>query len=229
MRIVHKIVIVLLLISCFCVHASATSFSFQDETIIGKNDGLKISKAEPFDPLGHFIYKENLLPGDTIRKTYAISNSTKNYYKLSMKSQNPTSLQKDKNGNLVDDNKDLIHQIKLVLKLDGEIVYSGSADGYDELTGKNVLLNDGFIIGDIPNTTLMRLDVEFIIPETLDNRYIEAEAQVEWVFEGVLGERDSNVPITSDTSQILLFILMFFSSLFAILVLLRRYKKPIIS
>lgn len=179
--------------------AEASVFELYTGTVEGSNHDLKVSK----DDGVYFLHKEDLLPGDVIKGSYTITNTSSKSYYLSLKSiidsDSPTSskryylVSKDDSlisNNVINDEKvadEWIKDINLKLTLDGVEVYNGPADGSAKVDSNYAekeegLFTDGIYIGEIAKNTKKVLKAEFTIPSELGNDYQEAWARVDWLF-----------------------------------------------
>ena len=194
-QLLKKVFIFLFVLLLFPMNiTSADVFELYTGEVKGAYRDLTVTKVED----KYFLNKEDLLPGDTIKGKYEITNTSTRNYELTLKSMltvdSPSSAIKGENGEEISDDLALIKDINLKLTLDGEVIYDGSATGEDNFTGKGgtnkeKTFTDGIFIGNISNNTKKILEAEFTIPNKLDNDYEEAWARVDWIFSAKWAEK----------------------------------------
>lgn len=200
-----KTIIFLFVLLLVPVSQAVTYDLFPTGEVSGTYHELTVTKVDG----EYFLHKEDLLPGDTIKGKYTISNksSSKNY-ELTLKSlitsNSPSSGLKEENqdAKIV---SDWIKLIKLKLTLDGTVIYDGSADGSDKFNDVKAITDgaeqfiDGFVIGTIQYGKNRVLEAEFTIPESLENEYQEAWARVDWEFFAKWSSGGKKTPTPSKT------------------------------
>ena len=161
------------------------------------------------------------MPGDTITRSYLVTNTLDKPYQLSICSRNAYSMPLDF--------KQLI-QVKITW--DGAVIYHGDLIGERDADG-NILL-DGIDLGEISPSVKKYLTAEFHFPgPAMTNEYMNATARVNWVLDAIILEEPSKpdevskVPLTADNKTIFLVASMFLLRLFFLIWARQKKKKNI--
>lgn len=136
-----------------------------------------------------FLFKESMLPGDSISRKIIIDNKYNVEYEVFMRAERVSEKEE----------YDLLNKLELIIYYKDEIIYNGPVSGEDELS-KNISLGK-FKPGE---------EAELYAVVTLDgpttgNEYRNKYAQVDWIFTAINdGKEDntiSNKPSTNESNS----------------------------
>lgn len=148
----------------------AMNYDLSDAAITADSGGLIVEKVGN-DP-GYFVNQDGLYPGDSIKRSYIITNEHKKTYYLYLRAEKPVSEPLS---------LDLVNKIQLKLTLNEKLIYDGVVGGGKDEHGKT--MENNIYLGGIEKGSRSVLTAEFLVPgSVLDNEYQSSSASVEWVF-----------------------------------------------
>lgn len=205
-----SIISFILLLMFFHIPAYALPADLPSGLLIADDTGIHIKK----DGL-YFMDLNNVYPGYTIKKALIIKNTDKkNSFSLYMQSQ-PLKTK----GPV-----DLLDKIKLELKLEGKIIYSGRIYGDDTI---NIVVNP-LVLGKFRQGESKVLDIKITLGRNISNDmfYDKSIAYIRWHFTA-MQEQTFPPPITGESLDVLLLLEIVLISIILINVQKRHKRKTV--
>lgn len=137
----------------------------------------------------YFMKHIDMVPGSSYEDRLTIENSSKYDYKLYMKV---------KNIDQSDLAKELLANIKMEINLDGQLLYSGYADGFD-YSHDGLDLTNTIYIGEYKSNSTGEIIVNTKLIEEYANTENDEFSYVDWEF--IAEYNDLVIPINPDTSN----------------------------
>ncbi len=173
---IKTVLITLSLLLIISIKGEASTLTPPNVQLLGNADGLvHISNTEDM-----FLYRYNMLPGDSVERTLEIKNQYEDSYELFLRAERVSEKEE----------YDLLDKLDLKITFDDKVIYVGPTSGEYKLTD-NISLGT-FKPGE--EATLFA-KVELDGPST-GNEYKNKFAQVNWIFTAV--RKDSNDNTSTD-------------------------------
>ncbi|MDU1313712.1 MAG: LPXTG cell wall anchor domain-containing protein [Clostridium septicum] len=202
-------IITLLTFSMITIKGFAIDNKVSNVELVGNANGLVfIPGNEPF------LYSDNIVPGDKIKRTIVIKNNHEDSYELFMKAER----------GIPKEEFDLLNKLNLKVTYKDEVIYEGPASGEDSLSN-NISLGV-FNSGDKEDLVA---EVEFDGP-SIGNEFKDKSAEVNWIFTAVKEvkeeiENKPNLGIGSPNTGdkgISLYVVLFLTSMLALIKLNKK-------
>ncbi|QPJ84758.1 LPXTG cell wall anchor domain-containing protein [Sarcina sp. JB2] len=173
---IKTVLITLSLLLIISIKGEASTLTPPNVQLLGNADGLvHISNTEDM-----FLYRYNMLPGDSVERTLEIKNQYEDSYELFLRAERVSEKEE----------YDLLDKLDLKITFDDKVIYVGPTSGEYKITD-NISLGT-FKPGE--EATLFA-KVELDGPST-GNEYKNKFAQVNWIFTAV--RKDSNDNTSTD-------------------------------
>lgn len=153
-----------------------------------------------------FLWKNNMLPGDTVKRTMIIRNDYDETYEIYMRAERVTTNQEN----------DLFDKLQLTIEYDEQIIYKGLASGEANLLMDKNLVNDISLGSVRPGESKILYAEVTLDGPSIGNEYKNKVAQVDWIFTAITHE-DYETPKTGDSTVIPYIILALLSILYLII------------
>ena len=155
--------------------AADSSVTFTDGKLIVCEPGSAKSDTDLFDSF------KNVMPGDVLNETITIQNKNKSYdyIKVYLRAEAPSAKNivsvDNPNSDTVAAMNAFLSQLSLKVYNGSKLIYSGSPDKTGTLT-KSVFL------GKLAKKGTLDLKLELTVPIEMDNTYMDATGEVDWIF-----------------------------------------------